>query len=72
MAKHTTGPWRADNRDILFASDERRTIATAYFAGVGDGGNDEVLANAKLIAAAPDLLAALERIARMAIAKATT
>lgn len=63
--KHTRGPW------VLF-SDERSkllevlpamrpgTIAKIIWVHAGDEGDEEAYANARLIAAAPDLLAACE------------
>lgn len=60
MSKHTPGPWKVDKR-------ERETLITAaampYVAAVssslhGQPGTGE--ANARLIAAAPDLLDALQ------------
>ena len=83
-AKHTPGPWRVENpeqfgRDIYAG---RVQVASTFYIGIS---HEEEGANARLIAAVPDLLAALEqiaaiswvipaeigRIARAAIAKAT-
>ncbi len=59
MSKHTPGPWKAGvdifPRDIVRGKD---LIATTYGLGA-EIEDEESLANARLIAAAPDLLAAL-------------
>ena len=53
--KHTQGPW-LDKSGEVYAEETGRTIARCDI-----GGHDETSeANARLIAAAPDLLAALE------------
>lgn len=76
MSKHTPGPWRVDTHCNVMHKD-----AMVAFPCISGGLNQE--ANARLIAAAPDLLEALEDIAayypnswaedvaRAAIAKAT-
>jgi len=61
MPQHTPGPWQIMTRDsvgdnIFTESKPHRRIANTY------GDAEEYIANARLIAAAPDLLAALERI----------
>lgn len=61
---HTPGPWTSGTsnyRKAIFAPDSRGAIPIAY---VGNNGQDhEVeISNAKLIAAAPELLAALRGI----------
>jgi hypothetical protein len=57
--KHSPGPWRNDKYHIL--DDANNTVALiGYYV---DGTGDDVLesdANASLIAAAPEMLAALE------------
>lgn len=61
MSAHTKGPWTRDWKFILAA--DRRIIAEAFLLP------EPVLpqeANARLIAAAPELLAALESIATKA------
>ena len=56
-AKHTPGPWHVANGcQIRSAKDQ---IAKAWMMRNGEG-----LANANLIAAAPELLAALEMVMR--------
>jgi hypothetical protein len=63
MNKHTPGPWQVEPNPFESApmvSTENRTIAKVlYWGGSEDG---EVNANAHLIAAAPELLEALEDI----------
>ena len=57
QTNHTPGPWHVTKRDCgdnIFA--DNRRIANTY----GDMDNPEYAANARLIAAAPELLAALE------------
>jgi hypothetical protein len=69
--KHTPGPWHYAGLGEVFARGERKVICNtkmAYEEHLTDG--DPVAcanwdANARLIAAAPDLLAALEKIAFM-------
>ena len=62
-AKHTPGPWAIDgcvslgNVDVIYGSG-RITMMDCENDEIND---DELFANAALIAAAPDLLAALER-----------
>ena len=57
-AKHTPGPWEIDlEENRILATDDRRTIV-CYFAG--SLLNPSVMADARLIAAAPDLLESLE------------
>lgn len=60
MSKHTPGKWSVDNRS------DRADEPAIYIDGAGysiariDFPNEEDHANARLIAAAPDLLAVLE------------
>jgi hypothetical protein len=65
---HTPAPWATDlgehderYQDIKITASDQRTVATVWIddAPVPDF-NDEQYANARLIAAAPDLLAACE------------
>lgn len=65
MSKHTPGEWRVRNNSIggPFVSSDNGTIADVRtFGGVHVGGHQhpETIANARLIAAAPELLAALQ------------
>ena len=68
MSKHTKGPWEAadrgdysdlDGSSRVILGDDRR------IAIVQHKGDEEDEANARLIAAAPDMLEALEEIRRM-------
>ena len=66
---HTPGPWEAHRcTDIVSGENNGRwaIVHNGPIAYVGDTGNgpDEAEATARLIAAAPALLAALERVAR--------
>lgn len=66
MAKHTPGPWRVfttpDNTKIIGIGEQSGDgIADCGF-GVWRGGSEEARANALLMAAAPDLLAALRMV----------
>lgn len=56
--KHTPGPWMATPRGYVILTDRSADIANVTSAN----GDDVMMANASLIAAAPDLLAALEYI----------
>ena len=58
QSKHTPGPWFATKGRDVMAGD--RVICTAYVPN-DSGDRDEAQANARLIAAAPALLAALEQ-----------
>ena len=69
MAKHTPGPWKVRDSDPLVViapdPDDPRdpwSIAKAYMAAGYSEGDEESHANAKLIAAAPELLAACEQL----------
>lgn len=60
MAEHTPGPWaRSGGGFVVVAPPERgtRLTVTDYVRG---GTREQQIANASLIAAAPDLLAALK------------
>ncbi len=59
MTKHTPGPWSARNGRIFMTDREELTVANVARAFDGDYSP----ANARLIAAAPDLLEALEALA---------
>jgi len=54
-ATHTPGPWRFDEAEERVVNSDHGAIADLYARGNGDS---EMLPNARLIAAAPDLLAA--------------
>jgi hypothetical protein len=64
---HTPGPWRVENwiyqnaREVVTIQTDKDAIATACnIWRDGDDSTFEVIANARLIASAPDLLAALK------------
>jgi hypothetical protein len=64
MAQHTPGPWRVfttpDNSKVIGIGERTGDgIADCGF-GVWRGGSEEARANAQLMAAAPDMLAALK------------
>jgi hypothetical protein len=64
---HTQGPWRVENwiyqnaREVVTIQTDKDAIATACnLWRDGDDSTFEVMANARLIAAAPEMLAALQ------------
>ena len=59
---HTPGPWAITDDFIGVHDEQGRCIADMDSEGAPDIGYGESLANAHLIAAAPDLLAALSNI----------
>ena len=65
--KHTPGPWEAsdDCMEISPSTGPKSHVELARIVGPGEGSSfytyDEASANARLIAAAPDLLAALKQ-----------
>jgi hypothetical protein len=70
MSKHTEGPWKVTESedDLIYTyvvDEENRLIADTWAASCADVGvvsSDEAIANAKLIAAAPELIEALAKI----------
>lgn len=60
---HTPGPWvvRATGRILVLASDQRETIVCEV---TGASSNPTAVADARLIAAAPELLEAAEDVLR--------
>jgi len=63
MSKHTPGPWVSKPATCgVFAADGNREVARTIWRGPND--DQEHIANNRLIAAAPDLLDALEEAAR--------
>jgi hypothetical protein len=65
-SKHTTGPWKCDGLDIMaYAEQHGQTIA--HVQPSLPQFQAEVIANARLIAAAPDLLEALEGLLAVAV-----
>ena len=60
MTQHTQGPWIITNGRCIYGNGD---FIKPFVASVEDDHNDaETTANARLIAAAPDLLAALQAI----------
>jgi hypothetical protein len=64
MSEHTPGPWRASMGDLLRVMHGSDCICGVHRIGSRAGGrrSEESEANARLIAAAPDLLAALQAV----------
>ncbi len=64
--KHTKGPWHTggsfNDQPQITEESTGRTIALCYSLGKPDRGTTEAEANAKLIAAAPELLEACEKV----------
>ncbi len=66
MSAHTAGPWAIDwnvSRIDVFSSDAATLIATIRRSTPSDGIDADARANARLIAAAPELLEALRDLA---------
>ena len=59
-SKHTQGPWRGMSSDyfLIHGDIDQRNLLVATLCPIDYG--DEDIANVNLVAAAPDLLAALE------------
>jgi len=53
MTQHTAGPWKQFNNGLIVQDSEGHSVATAF-------ARTESRENARLIAAAPELLSALE------------
>lgn len=70
-SKHTPGPWKADT--FLVTASNGREVTHVGLLGrrkssfPDQSGVDECVANARLIAAAPDLLAALKQAVQLGI-----
>ena len=63
--RHTPGPWRRSEGGAIFGSDGKLIqICGEYSVRFGEG-TEEALANARLIAAAPDLLEACKALLTM-------
>lgn len=62
MSKHTSGPWSVGGKDktIIYAGDGHAVASCAVYHGRFKDG--EVEANARLIAASPELLEALDNL----------
>ena len=64
---HTTGPWKVDSGEALKVRNNSGSIATVMQTHLtGRRSNDETMANARLIAAAPEMLEALHNMAELA------
>ena len=59
---HTPGPWDVEPKGSRHFVDGADGLAVAYLGWAGVRERSEIEANARLIAAAPELLEALERI----------
>jgi len=73
MSAHTAGPWAIDwnvSRIDVFSSDAATLIATIRRSTPSDGIDADARANARLIAAAPELLEALRPIAEHGVVSA--
>jgi len=68
-SKHTPGPWYAVGRWVEHENEKIADICNCDPESMGQGhlnrSDDEIRANARLIAAAPDMLNALEMLARV-------
>ncbi len=65
MSKHTPGPWTIDwnvSRLDIFSADAATLVATLRRSALSPGIDDAAKANARLIAAAPELLEALQAV----------
>jgi hypothetical protein len=61
-AQHTPGPWEHDGNGMIYGPpiNDDAVLVCDLLPDMSDEMTDEMKANARLIAAAPDLLAALE------------
>ena len=66
MEKHTPGPWKATKNTAYWQIDSERDgqIGDACISQFIEGNTDGGEANAKLMAAAPELLESLEKLVR--------
>lgn len=62
MFKHTTGPWHITTDLIGVYDEDGRQVASLDSEGSPEIDYDESLANAYLMAAAPEMLAVLEEV----------
>jgi hypothetical protein len=62
MSKHTAAPWIIDaENNLIHSADDRHTIVCS----IGNIKHPAVMADARLIAAAPEMLLVLELIAQL-------
>lgn len=66
MAKHTEGPWEASSNAVhkRISPHYAAAIALVFDPTAGNEGTDVTRANARLIAASPRVLAALQHLTR--------
>lgn len=67
MSKHTPGPWEIEEESGGHSITNRSFTGDEWCIAEVYGKTDTSIANANLIAAAPDLLDALESVTKMAI-----
>jgi hypothetical protein len=60
VSKHTPGPWGVDDPHLVWAESVGEYVATTRVEGWETLSREQVEANARLIAAAPELLEALK------------
>ena len=71
MSKHTPGPWTAEFHGSVWHIEEGGGVQlSCVYVWTEDDGEKEAAANARLMAAAPELLAALKRTLSNAIGHA--
>ena len=73
MSKHTPGPWWIDwnvSRLDIFSSDAATLVATLRRSALSEGIDETAKANARLIAAAPELFEALRELYALVRGKA--
>lgn len=71
-AKHTPGPWKTEPRFPFVRIVADGAPCVAETGGWNDREREEMHANARLIAAAPDLLAAVEEILMLSLGDFST
>lgn len=59
MSEHTPGPWTLCDRHIIVTPETHHYCTMVADCAVGGAGGKEQAANARLVAAAPEMLAAL-------------
>ena len=71
-AQHTPGPWRAEGWDNLVVNSRDGDTIICEPGGSEYASKEELQANARLIAAGPDMLAALKGLVNIATHPAAT